>query len=176
MSDPKWLVDARAEGRIVSETMNSALILKDVEKRGRPVKLCVPTFRGSLSNPVWEIPLETRSEINLRQWQKRSKRTDAAWSAVSKAFGPHLAYLVRFASDYHAGLPVMVKFTRLGGRRLDRSNLPTALKAVEDAVAWLMGADDGAVNWRAEWEQEACDGCGVRIEFGPHTAAEPQEK
>lgn len=161
MNDPQWLKDARADGRIVSETFRSVIVAKDTE----PVKLIVPTFRPSLSHPVWEIPLETRSEVNHREWRKRSKRSDAAWMAVSKAFGPHLAYVVRFASDYHSGIPVRVRFTRIGGRKLDRSNLPSACKAVEDVTAFFLGANDGSDLWKAEFEQEPCDGLGVRIEF-----------
>lgn len=164
MSDPAWLKEARAEGRVISESSLPGTSVRIIAaKSEEPVKLCVPTFRPSLSRPTWEIPLVTASEINLRDWRKRSKRSDAAWSAVSKAIGPHLAYLVRFAADYHAGIPVYVQFTRLGGRKLDRSNLPTSMKAVEDALCWMMGADDGAANWHPDWQQEACDGCGVRI-------------
>lgn len=167
MSDPQWLREARAEGRILSESrLPSTSVRIIAAKPTEPVKLCVPTFRPSLERPVWEIPLVTASEINGRDWRKRSKRTDQAWSAVSKAIGPHLAYLVRFASDFHAGLPVHCCFTRLGGRRLDAANLPTALKACEDALCWIMGASDGALNWHPRYDQEACDGCGVRISLG----------
>ena len=161
MSDPQWLKDARAEGRIVSETHSSVI----VSEQPPAVELIHPTFRPSLTNPVWEIPLETRSEINLRDWRKRSKRSDAAWRAVSRAFGPHLWHLARFAADYHAGGEVRVKFTRLGGRALDKGNLPTALKGVEDAVAFFLGADDGSPLWKAEWDQEPGGAMGVRIQF-----------
>lgn len=113
----------------------------------------------------WVIPVETRSLTNLRDWKQRQKLTKAARSAVSLCFGPRLRWLSVFAEAYHAGQPVQVTFTRLGGRRLDTSNLPSAIKPVEDALCLLMGADDGAVNWLPRWEQEPGGLMGVRVEF-----------
>ena len=92
---------------------------------------------------TWVIGAESKSEVNHREFRKRSKRTDGAWRATSKIMGPHLKALAPFAEAYHAGRRLVVTFTRLGGKRLDRSNLPTATKAVEDAVAFMLGADDG---------------------------------
>lgn len=155
--EPDFLKTARRKGLILSET-SPAFVAKGP-------KLIVPTFRFGMFCPVWEIPLITTSEVNARDWHKRSNRTDAAWKAVSKAIGPQLAYLVRLAADFHMGAKVYARFTRLGGRTLDKSNLPTALKAVEDALCFMMGADDGAANWHPSWAQEPCDGMGVRIEL-----------
>lgn len=160
MSDPQWLRDARRKGLDITEGPAA------VKQSKESVKLIVPTFRRSTGWPVWEIPLVTTSEVNSRDWRKRSKRTDAAWAAVSKAVGRSLNYLAAFAFDFHdLGLPVYARFTRLGGRKLDKSNLPTALKATEDALCFMMGADDGAANWHPSWAQEPCDGMGVRIEL-----------
>lgn len=131
-----------------------------------PVELIEATFRASWDFPVWQIPLETRSEANLRDWRRRSKRSDSAWRAVSRAFGPHLVYVATFARLYHTGHPIHVRLTRLGGRKLDQSvNLPASLKAVEDAVAWSMGADDGSPLWRCTFAQEPGGSMGARIEL-----------
>lgn len=115
---------------------------------------------------TWTIPVETASEANGRDWRKRSKRSDGAWRAVSRAMGPELRALAAFAEAFHDGFPIRVQFTRIGGRRLDRSNLPTALKAVEDAVAFMLGADDGSPLWCAEWQQRpGGDRVGVMVRF-----------
>lgn len=114
---------------------------------------------------TWVIPIATVSETNERKWRERSRRTQAARAAVSKALGPHLRHLAPVAEAYHAGREVRVLFTRLGGHRLDKSNLPAAFKATEDALALMMGASDGAKNWLPDWEQVPGGPCGVRIEL-----------
>lgn len=124
------------------------------------------------------MPIETASEINLRDWRKRSKRSDVAWRAVSKMLGAHLDFVSIFSGKYHGTReravgkgrqteprPIKLRFIRIGGKRLDPSNLPTALKAVEDAVAFIMGADDGDPRWCAKWEQEPGPAVGVRVEL-----------
>lgn len=115
---------------------------------------------------TWTVPIVTTTEVNDRNWKGRSARTHAARRAVSKVFGEHLAALVPFAEHYHQCRPLRIVFTRLGGRKCDRSNLPTAIKAVEDALALMLGADDGDPCWRPEFEQEPGSGLvGVRIEL-----------
>jgi hypothetical protein len=119
-----------------------------------------------------EIPVETVSEINDRKWKARSRRTGKAWKAVSRTICPHLILLASFAAAYHRGQALRIVFTRLGGKRLDRSNLPTALKATEDSVAYLLGADDGDPRWRAAWEQQPGGAVGVRVEITVETGGE----
>lgn len=133
------------------------------ERQTKPlVQACVVPIRDMLAVT---LPIATASEINGRDWRARSRRTDAAWRTVSTVFGPHLGVLAKFAAHYHAGGTLLVAFTRLGGRRLDASNLPTATKATEDAIAFLMGVDDGDPRWRASWEQEVADVIGVRVQI-----------
>ncbi len=113
---------------------------------------------------VATLAVATASEINGRDWRARSRRTGTAWRAVSRTLGPHLILLAQFAAAYHRGESLRVRLVRLGGRTLDRSNLPTATKAVEDAVAFMLGADDGDRRWCAEWDQEPGP-VGVRVEI-----------
>jgi hypothetical protein len=115
---------------------------------------------------TWVIPLKTVSEANSRGWHGKAARTQAARRAVTQALGRHLAAVVPYAEAYHAGRAVRVTITRLGGAKLDAmSNLGAALKAVEDAVALVMGADDGAPNWRCRAEQEPGGAFGVCIQL-----------
>jgi hypothetical protein len=110
-------------------------------------------------------PVKAVGEVNARDWKARSRRTDAAWSAVSRTLGRHLSLLAPFADAYHGDMALRILFTRLGGRRMDRSNLPTAIKATEDALAFMMGACDGDPRWRSEFAQEPGGVVGVRIEL-----------
>jgi hypothetical protein len=111
------------------------------------------------------IDVKTVGEVNGRDWKARSRRTDAAWQAVGNTLGRHLSLLAPFADAYHGGKALRIVFTRLGGRRMDRSNLPTAIKATEDALAFMMGACDGDPRWRSEFAQEPGGAFGVRVEM-----------
>ena len=84
---------------------------------------------------------------------------------MTKAMAPHWRAFGPLGDAMRAGQRLRVRLVRLGGQRLDRSNLPRALKAIEDAVALMLGADDGSALWLAEWEQEPGGAWGVRIEL-----------
>lgn len=133
----------------------------DDGKRKKP-ELVEPSFTKPAT---WVIPLEMVSEINQREWRKRSSRTQAARLAVSRALGHQLWAVVPYSSLYHSGCPILVTLTRLGGRRLDAANLPTALKAAEDAVAMMLGASDGSPLWHSEFLQEPGGDVGVKIQL-----------
>jgi hypothetical protein len=110
------------------------------------------------------IPFRSASEANGRDWRARSRRSGEAWKAVSRTLGPHLGLLASFAEAYHADKGLMIKFVRLGGRKMDKSNLPAAMKGVEDALAFMLGADDGDPRWHTDFDQEPGGLVGVRIE------------
>lgn len=116
---------------------------------------------------TWELPIPTASEINLRDWRARSRRTDVAWQVVSRCFGRQLDHLSHIARHYHAGRPIAVKLTRLATKRLDNTNVPTSLKAVEDAVCFMLGANDGDPRWLSTFHQEVGEVIGVRVELAP---------
>ncbi len=112
----------------------------------------------------WVLPIVTVSEANGRDWKKRSARTQQARRIVSKELGCRLDYLAPFARHYHAGRKLRITLVRLGGRKLDAANLGGALKATEDAVALMLGADDGDPRWLVEFAQQPGGLCGVRVE------------
>jgi len=159
------LEELTAEGRVSDGAKLPAEQGPKPRKRPAP-ELVAPGF---IAPATWIIPLVTASEANGREWRKRSKRTDLAWRAVSKALGPHLVSAALAAAPYHRGEPIRVFLTRLGGRLLDRSNLPMALKATEDALAFILGCDDGNPLWQAEWFQKCGGPCGVEVAIGPGT-------
>lgn len=111
------------------------------------------------------VAVETKNETNERQWKAKNRRAGAAWKAVREAIGGQLGLLEPFARAYASDKALRVTFTRLGGRRLDQlCNLGAACKGVEDAIAYLLGADDGDPRWDARAEQEPGELVGVRIE------------
>lgn len=176
--DPATLAQierALADGTATEGTARLADPGNSPRKPAKPRKpksreLIAPAFRveprgNNAIVATWTIPLETKSESNQREWRGRSARTQAARRAVSQAFGPTLAFVARFSEHYHAGGIIRVTFTRLGGKRMDRSNIPAAMKGGEDAAALIIGADDGDTRWRAEFAQEPGGPAGVRIEM-----------
>jgi hypothetical protein len=110
------------------------------------------------------IPCVTRSEANESKWTRKMSRKLSAKRAVRETLGPHLMLLVPFAEAYHQGQALKVVLTRLGGRTLDRCNLPTSMKAVEDMIAGALLADDGSPQWHVSYEQEPGE-VGVKVEI-----------
>lgn len=115
---------------------------------------------------VFDVPCVMPSLANSREWRTRNRVAQAHRRAVSRGLGPHLRLLAPFAEHYHANRPLAVLLTRLGGQALDRTaNLPAALKYIEDALALMLGADDGAAHWVCRCEQLPGGLTGARIEL-----------
>ncbi len=111
----------------------------------------------------WRLPIEVRSESNLREhWTMKNKRKKEQQTLIKMIFHGKRQCFERWKKSYAAG-PIRITFTKLGGRRLDRSNLPVSFKGIEDTFAWLMGCNDGHDHWRAEWEQEPGGPVGIKI-------------
>lgn len=166
VSDPdRYIADLQAKG--IAVTVHAAAVPGPVacpaDDGDDPPELVEASAWRTLRGCDLRLPLHTASETNHRDWRARSRRTKAARRAVSEAFGPRLGWVAPVADAYHAGRPVRVALTRLGGRRLDPTNLPAALKAVEDAIAAAMGADDGSPLWRVSHDQEPGGPYGVRV-------------
>lgn len=160
-----FIADARAKGLTITETRtNAAKLGGDIPAATKDEPTCglLPSlFTGS----SWIIGVETRSETNERSWKLKSNRTKVARAAVCLLFGRTLANVARFAEHYHSGHQLGVRLTRLAPRKLDAGNVAAALKAVEDAAALVLGADDGDPRWVAAYQQEHNPKMGVRIEF-----------
>jgi hypothetical protein len=95
----------------------------------------------------------TVSETNERSSWAKIRRKKAQRDAVEEALTP-LGVARQLAALCGRG-PWCVRLTRIAkGSLLDLSNLPPALKAVEDAVAFALGASDGSAAWGCCWAQE----------------------
>jgi hypothetical protein len=132
-------------------------------KRPRKQALIKPLF---LAPATFLVPVVTVSEANHDGGRKAAIGRKASQRvAVSKVLGPRLRALAPFAEAYHAGKPIRVLLTRFAPRKLDRSNLWRALKACEDVVATMLGADDGDKRWLVECDQLENPAMGLRIEL-----------
>jgi hypothetical protein len=114
---------------------------------------------------TWLIGIETKSEANLRVTKSEISRKASQKKAICKVLGRNLRALVPFNEDFHTGKPIRVTITRIGGRTLDRGNLWRALKAAEDAVALMLGADDGSPLWQMDVAQQPGERIGLKIQL-----------
>ena len=100
--------------------------------------------------PRWRVAIEIpglalTSRSNERShWSTRHRRDKREAQAVRSA------WRAAGLSGWTVPLPVKVTLTRIGGKRMDGDNLQSALKAVRDQLAKLIGIDDGdaRVRWR----------------------------
>jgi hypothetical protein len=158
VSFDKLLAEAERRGLVLTTAAG------DVIGPGDPTPGRERLAEASFTPPgAWVVPLRTASESNQRDWRAKSARTQAARRAVSKALGPHLRHLAAFADHFHSGGALGVTLTRIAPKRLDRGNAFAAMKAVEDAVALMLGADDGDPRWRLDACQEVGPGYGVEV-------------
>ncbi len=170
--DQKAVDDLIARGAIVgksaaetiAEREAAASVALDGETCSEPtmVEPAIAIAQGTL---IIMVPFASKSESNLREWKGRSRRSGQAWKAVRLAVGRHLDLLFSAAGHYADDGALMVRFTRHGSRRMDKSNLNAAMKGVEDAIAYLLGADDGDPRWHSSFDQIPGGSVGVRIEI-----------
>lgn len=99
----------------------------------RPPDLVEAAFRVTGLEVV--VPLQTRSEANLRSWKGRSRRTKEArqtWTALALKLNLPIP-----------PLPAVVTFTRVGGKLMDDDGIQAAFKGLRDTIArWLTGTPE----------------------------------
>ena len=112
-----------------------------------------------------KFSMRTKSELNQREhWVKKYRRTKLQKDTTK-------AVLMTFTqnTDFGTG-KITVTFVRIAKRKIDKGdNLASAFKAVRDAVAMLIGVDDGSD--RYEWiyeqriERNRLDMVEIKIEW-----------
>jgi len=92
------------------------------------------------------LDIRTESEANKREhWAVKAKRTRQQRTLAEK---------VCSANPDSYSLPVLVKLTRVGKRRLDDDNLSRSFKAIRDGIADSLDIDDGSEHIRFFCNQE----------------------
>ena len=125
--------------------------------------------RSGAAPPPWRVTLTLpglglTSRSNAREhWTTRRRRDRAEEVAV------RLAWAGAGLGGWHPPLPLTVVMVRLGGKPMDDDNLGGAFKALRDALAELLGVDDGdpRVRWRPR--QSPGPARSVRISITPKT-------
>ena len=115
---------------------------------------------------LWTIPLATYAGDNLSgsDAKKRFGRAGNERRVTSRVLGKQPAVLAEFWQAIHAGRALVVTFTRLGGRGLDKDdNLNASFKYVRDTVALMAGVDDNDSRWNWRYKQKPGGSFGVQI-------------
>ena len=117
----------------------------------------------------WVIPIRLESEANMGgKLSAALARKSAVKRIVSRAIAPGWRVWGPVGDAIRSGSPASIRVVRLGGRGLDTGNLWRAVKPVEDAIASMLGCDDGS----AAWQKSFLPVClpvgphGLRIEIG----------
>lgn len=116
------------------------------------------------------LPVVTVSESNKSgkgAWRGKSNRTKCARDIVSKFMAVNARKFLPFNEHFQRGGTLYLIFTRVGCSKLDgMANLGHALKATEDAVEMMLGANDGSERWVARAEQDTANAfVGVRVDI-----------
>lgn len=104
------------------------------------------------------LPVRLASAANLREhWAAKARRVKRERATFSLAVRAKVS--ARLGAEV-ASLGGVVTLTRVAPRRLDDDNLRGAFKAARDAVAAVLGVDDGDPRVRWEYGQRR-EGVGV---------------
>lgn len=108
-----------------------------------------------------KLPIKTESEANKREhWAKKYKRSESQRAMAMANLKSEIAK--RGKVDWN--MPIVVKLTRIGKRRLDDDNLARSFKAVRDGIADALNIDDGSDCLR--WHYAQTTGKEYAIEVG----------
>lgn len=133
----------------------------------RPKKFEMAPF-VYLEPATWVIPVRLESEMNRRGSVKgQSARNRTVKNAVYRALGPYWKEWGPFGDRVRNGEPCVIRAIRLGGAGLDMGGLWASMKFPEDAIANLLGVDDGWPAWKRSFQvdQEPGQLWGLRIEM-----------
>jgi len=113
-----------------------------------------------------DLPIRIRSEMNSRDhWRTVRKRAQEHHHAVHYSL-VNFRGLLKLITDAHRR--IVVTFTRIGPGWFDDDNLAGGFKFCRDAVAKLIGIDDGSerFDWRYRQERGRVHSARVCIEAG----------
>ncbi len=161
----------------LTEQEYSALIANKTAKRAEKVqaieampkaavKVDKPKRKGYLASIAVFLPIKLISEMNASEhWSKYAERNKKQQEEFKIEW-------YRLTRNAKIELPCLVKFTRIGQKRLDPGNCEASFKHVQDALCYCLGVDDGDTERiRFEYAQEATGKreYGVRVEISKIT-------
>lgn len=135
---PPYLIPVAVRNNCIPADWDRLPAKRAAARKGQSPAVRRPTSRERME---FEIPCRIISEANSRDhWRRAKQRKDAQKQAVAIA----TAYKDRPA------LPCVVTLIRHGWRKQDDDNLRKTFKAIRDALADWIGADDGSdeIEWR----------------------------
>ena len=99
-----------------------------------------------------KITVKIESEANCREhWRKKAARVKYHRKLASVLTASAMIDSEKLTS------PIVIKFVRVGKRRLDDDNLASGFKAVRDGVCDALGIDDGSEDLRFHYAQAIGD-------------------
>lgn len=97
---------------------------------------------------TFEFPCKIVSEANSRDhWRVKNARKKEQQLETAVEWK-------RAIGNRRVTLPCTIRLTRIGCRKLDDDNLANGCKGIRDAIAQLIGVDDGSDLLRFEYAQE----------------------
>lgn len=97
---------------------------------------------------AFEYPMRVVSEANQREHYMAKHRRKVAQQLETAAEWR------RAIGQRRVPLPCVIRLTRIGCKAMDSDNLAGSMKHVQDAIAKLIGVDDGSDLLRFEYAQE----------------------
>lgn len=167
--EPQWLIDARADGRILNETGVKLPVMEaDPPAKKKKVKkgpLVTPSFTTDTGVIRIVYPLRLEPVANGAAFKKSAfGRAGKDRKPTGLALSGHLLELHTFQGRM-LRTPITCTLTRIGGRgNMDDDNLRSAFKWVRDTLCMFLGVDDGKkcpIIW--VYDQEPGPEWGVKI-------------
>ncbi len=133
--------------------------------RGRTPK--PPLLPASFASPAtFTVPVRVFAGDNSRSLGAQIGRKGHERTACCRVFATQHRVWAAFVDLLAAGVGVRVTLTRLGGRKMDASNVVAAFKFVQDCCADWLGVDDAdpRIEWRYGQKPGGDNGVEVRLE------------
>lgn len=118
------------------------------------------TLRVVIAIPGLRVKTIGNTRVHWRVEAKEAREQRALTIMHCRMIGNNVRDQLRAAKS------LKVKFVRIGGRKLDKTNCVGAFKHVQDSLCEWIGVDDSSDWYDWQWPtQESGDGYSVRIEL-----------
>jgi hypothetical protein len=108
------------------------------------------------------VKLKTPGNSGREHWAVIARRT-REHRALARLFCSQLGTATR--DQLRAAPRLRVRFVRIGGKKMDTSNVVAACKGLQDGLCDWLGVDDGSDWYDWQWPVQESGEVGVRIEL-----------